>query len=186
MMHLARIKLKPRTDQKFNGGRNRGVYKGINLPEKLINKTKTTKTSRQWSFSQPFALLLTLLLSTWSSTILNSPRFIKPLEAMRWYAKTGATVTRAAGNAKKMAKLSLTARAARLICMIDLATITAWPTVWLQTVPNVTMGWYATTTALVARVAGNAKKMAKLSLTARTARLICRVVSATTPAWPTV
>ena len=53
-------------------------------------------------------------------------------------------------------------------------------------VENVSMGWYAITSAGVTRVVGIAKSIARLSPTARMASLISPVKTATITAWPTV
>ena len=76
---------------------------------------------------------------------------------MRWYAITSAGVSRVAGIAKSMARLSPTAQAACLTSAVKTATITAWRTVKFQVVENVSMGWYAITSAGVTRVVGIAK-----------------------------
>ena len=49
--------------------------------------------------------------------------------SMGWYAITSAGVTRVAGIAKSIARLSPTARVACLTSAVKNATITAWPTV---------------------------------------------------------
>ena len=122
---------------------------------------------------------------------MHSPRLIKllktvrlPLETVRWYAITSASVLHVAGIAKSMASLSPTALAACLTA-VNPATITAWRTVKFRVVESVTLRCNAITSASVIRVVGIAKKTARLSPTAWAACLTA-VKPAMITAWPTV